>query len=473
LDVVGCFLVERIGIACERIGNPALWGAQLALIGADNVVRTVSTEAEGVGVRPGQPLSAARLLCPSLIYRPYDREAYFRAAEVVWNAVAAETSFVEPVSPELCFFDLHGSEQEKRIAALIRSIRPAVGVEVRVGIATGRFVAEMAARDAEDTVPNIVPIGMELSATASCRLDTLSDLDPATVERLRKLGVVTVGDLIDMGVDRLPKALRSVATVLIRRCQGLDSSPVLPLWPPRVETARITFDDEVGDYTRLEEAARFVAAQIANRLRTSNRCARQMTLTLEFADGTSQIEAEQVAKPVSGEKELARAALRLLKRLSPTRPVILVMLEAQQIAPASDVQLSLLDSNPGCGYLPHEREERLSKGIQFLSRRFGIASVIPLQKLHTVTKVGLRTYALGHIADQPVDVAVGQDGDPERVYRDRETTRVEAVHQVWDESVWEWGELHQHSVYRVLTEHGDLWELHQYGKSWRLRSLVD
>ena len=93
--MVACFVLELIGIACERARLPHLAGEPLALsAGEDGALCAVSLEARAYGIRPGQASTFARSLCQGLIVLPYDRETYEAAAEAVWDAVAVESSTV-------------------------------------------------------------------------------------------------------------------------------------------------------------------------------------------------------------------------------------------------------------------------------------------------------------------------------------------------------------------------------------------
>jgi len=474
--MIGCCLVPRIGIACEQRARPELVGAPLALVDSD-VVQVASMQANAVGVTPGQPLSAAKLLCPSLIVRPYDREAYLAAAEVVWNVVAEETSFVEPVSPEECLFDLDGVDQARRAVAISQAVANVVSTGVRLALAKSRFVSHNAAVNADDGAVIVITEGQELDSTVSCPLDLFPELDRANLDKLHKLGLTTVGHLVEVGRRRLPKSLQAVALLLIRRAEGLDSSPILPLWPPRSETAKVVFDEEVGDATRIDEALKHAAVDLGQKLLDKQVVSRQMSLIVQYADGTRQAEVEQMSTPAADGLGLLRAARRLLARLAPPQPIIEIVVNAEQIAAPRSMQLSLLDSNPGCGYLPHEREQRLAKGSQFLTRRFGVGTMVTGAALHQARQVNLHTYSLGKTVTgkaQEAMVIVDGMGEPSLIFRaDLGTVGVEIVNDVWDETTWEWGHLREHTVYRVLTQRGDLWELHRDGEKWRLCGLAD
>ena len=433
--MVGCLLIERIGIACERKNNSALGGQPLVLTGGDQSVLVVSDEAAKAGVRVGHALSAARLLCPTVLDRPYDEPAYLEAAEIVWDALAIETSYVEPSGPECCFIDLNGRNQDSRLADLTRTISTVIGVEVKACLAESRFVAECAARSAPGGAVVVVNAGDEAWTLSRCGLRSIPGVDVRSVERLEKLGLHTIGELFDVGERRLPKSLQSFALSLIRRSQGFDSAPVEPLWPPRAEASRVTFDDEVADLGRIEASLRQCATDIAARLAGGFTYARQLALTVGLPNAEVRALTEETGRPVADAGGLFRSALRLWSRMAIASPVVELCLEARRIAAPRSVQLSLLDGS-GSDYLPHEREQRLAAGTRFLNRRFGPSAVAPLGPMHDPRRINLWTYSLGHVADEPVTVKIGSDGVPEFVARGGRPGRRVTLHDRWTESAW-------------------------------------
>src|SRR5438270_12169838 len=99
---IACFVLLQFAILCERVRRPELLGEPVVLYGGsgkEENVQVASDEARAVGIRAGQRLSAARAFCPRLLVLPYDRPLYTEAAAHIWDALAVESSVVEPVSP--------------------------------------------------------------------------------------------------------------------------------------------------------------------------------------------------------------------------------------------------------------------------------------------------------------------------------------------------------------------------------------
>src|SRR5436190_10169620 len=111
--------MPQAGIAVERNRFTHLWGEPVALVDDTGLVAALSDEAASTGIKIGQAASGAKAFCPNLVTLPYDLEAYSHASECIWNLFAIESSFVEPVTPELCYVELtgpHALEIARRLA---------------------------------------------------------------------------------------------------------------------------------------------------------------------------------------------------------------------------------------------------------------------------------------------------------------------------------------------------------------------
>src|SRR5688500_1294947 len=143
--MIACFYMPQIGIAVERARLNHLWGEPVGLAAEDGSLAAVSDEAAPFGIKPGQDSGGAKALCRNLTVLPYDSAAYEEAAHCVWDLFAIESSFVEPVSPEICFVDLAGADAIGRAQKLAVDLAASVRIPVRIGLAHTKFVARKAA----------------------------------------------------------------------------------------------------------------------------------------------------------------------------------------------------------------------------------------------------------------------------------------------------------------------------------------
>ncbi len=475
-----CFVMDAVGIACERARLPHLIEEPFVLTDASGQICVASSEARAFGIVQGQDIQGARALCPSLIALPYDRTTYEIAARPLWDVIATESDTVEPSTPELCYAVLTGPAIVERVRHLAETISRHSGLPVRVGVGRTKFVARHAAEQNDKNQPVVsVPVGDEALLLAGLPLVRIPHLDPKARQQLERLGIRTLGDLLSLPPHRLPKALQKLGHRLLFLVHGHDADPVKPLWPPRSLCARYRFEEEVSERFFVEQALQRMAQQLADELAQGREFCREITLRVRLSDGAYLQETERLFSPQSQTLSLYATALRLLKRLRIDEALRELEIVLSELGGGSGVQLSLMDD---AGELPHERKQRLDATLVYLRKRFGPRAVIPAQLLKQARRIHLWTFPLGHLLDEPVKVATDGAGVPLRYWRkpDRRTNSPRAYHIVrvqnrWRETVWKGLNhgLEQHDAFRVETDPWGLSELHRVGIEWRLGGAVD
>jgi nucleotidyltransferase/DNA polymerase involved in DNA repair len=186
--VIVCFLFPQFGIACERARLTQLWGQPLALTGAEGSVLAISEEAQRYGIRPGQTGVSARALCQTLVTLPYDRPAYETAAHCVWDLLAMESSFVEPVSPELCFIEMVGADTADRAGRIALALGERIRITVGVGLAKSKLLARQAAQLSREGRVEIIPLGLEDQASALIPIAQVGQIDARLCQEMHRPG---------------------------------------------------------------------------------------------------------------------------------------------------------------------------------------------------------------------------------------------------------------------------------------------
>ena len=204
--MIACFYVPQAGIATER-ARLGLWGEPLALV-ADGIVVAASDEAARHGVQAQQNGTAARSLCPRLVMVPYDTAAYAEAMKSVWNALAVESSTVEPASPEIVFTEITGRDAVARIRQLAQDIAAHMHISIRVGVARSKMVAQLAALRCADGQIVVVPGGTEAEFLAPVAIAQVECIAPKVRDRLQRLGLRNFGDIQELPSRELQRQFR-------------------------------------------------------------------------------------------------------------------------------------------------------------------------------------------------------------------------------------------------------------------------
>jgi len=510
---IACYYLPDFSIACERALQPDLRGTPLALVGGDGALCALSTEAAEAGVRQGRTPSAARMFCPDLIVLPYNRPRYEEMAEPLWDRIACDSSFVEPASPEMCFAAFSGAGVYERVLAVADDIREIARTPVRTGMAFSRFTARIAAMRDPGGSPVVTPKGSEARLLATVPIEDLPQISREERERLKRLGVHVLGDVLTVQERDLYRVFRERSLLLRRLARGLDREPIRALWPPDCVEHALHLDTGITEETMLHEALRRCARHVSEKLIRRGRRCRSVSLILRSETGRTRIQTEKLQAPKSDEESLFRTALRLLGRMPPLSspwkgegertsplpspwkgegertsrlpspwkgegvgaidPPTSVILRAVVAEATDSVQRALFDENRVSDVLPHERLGRLDAAMGLVGERFGKNSVCKATGLRRAMPFQLWTYPLTRRMNESIEVATDRSGNPVRYRRNGAWWNIAHIQNRWSEAGWMHGRLEERMVFRVETFSIGLAELRRCGGEWRLTAVAD
>ena len=243
------------------------------------VVMAASYEARAFGVRSAMPVVEAHRLCPDLLAVEPRGEAYAEAGRELFEVFDAMSPRVEHHGLEETF--LEGPPELGE--ALRRRVREEVGLPVTVGVASTKIAAKMASRAAKPDGLLVLAADEERGFLDGHRIEALWGIGRATATKLHARGIATVREAAALGELELVALLgrgngRRVHALVGNR----DRTPVERGGPPRSfgSTRSLGRDD---DPPQALEAA---AERVAQRLQSSGRAGRTITLHLRFDDHT-------------------------------------------------------------------------------------------------------------------------------------------------------------------------------------------
>ena len=363
--------VQQPGLLAQAAREGRKGGASLPVavsaslpvaIAEGKLVRDASVQALQSGICVGESVTRARRLCPLLLVVPLEAVDARPLSRRLYNALARLSPTVEPDGPDAGYLALLPGEEDllcKRLARLFPGL-PA-------------------------PVFSIGPTKLAARARAESGVERLSDApassllwpaDPKVVGKLLRLGLSTFGEVAAIGEDALRYQLGpKVGTLLHRRAQGIDADPIRPLWPPKRISLRRDFAlDPIEDRACLERELARLAGRVSHELLASGRFARRVALHLATERSSRSREALPPL-PLQSEREIHRAALRLLSWIPPDAPVTGASLALSELELPAARYLSLFDATSAESLLRLERAKRL------VAERYGPRSLTTLGKL--------------------------------------------------------------------------------------------
>ena len=317
-----------------------------ASLPGENTRRTlwqVSERASIAGVRPGQLISQAVALCPSLTLLEPDPAHYDATQEELLEILSGLSPIVEPAGRGRIFVGMDGlgrlygspSRQVERVLHTLLKIfpRPLVAA-TRIGWAPGKFGAWVAAAGAGPGRAVIVP-DQELPAFLNpCPVSVLP-VDAVMTERLERLGIETLGDLVRFPSPALvgqfgPDGRRARAWAT-----GERIDPVQPYYRPQPIRASMEFHTPVGQVDTLHGALDRLLERALARLERKGRSIQGVRLGARLEGGGSWALETILREPTSQRDRIAFTIRTRMALSPPLRAVEALMVEFFQFGPAT------------------------------------------------------------------------------------------------------------------------------------------
>jgi len=232
---LACLLVPLFPLAARLRSEPDLGGEAVALLEGNGTAARIiaaSRRARRAGIRRGMSLAQARALLPKVTARGRDTVCERAAQQSLLEVAEALSPRIENAGDGEIYFDLSGLERhwpsEHDLGSALIEAAGRIGLSVRVGIASSRLAARIAAEQPDS--PTLVDSGEEAEFLAPLPLSRLS-VEARVLDRLRRWGVESIGQLADLPGNEIASRFGHAGQILHRQARGLDNHPLIPHAP--------------------------------------------------------------------------------------------------------------------------------------------------------------------------------------------------------------------------------------------------
>jgi DNA polymerase IV len=341
--------VPRFYAEAERAADASL-ADRPVIVGGDprkrGLVQGATEEALAAGVAIGMPVLDALELCRGARVCRTNMRAYRDLASRLRAIFRRATPRVEPAGLEAAYLD--GGELTEPLEDLARElqqeVRETLHLPLRVGIAPVKFVAKLAAEEADaGGIRRIAHDGIR-AFLAPLPVDRLPGVGPHTLAAFRDLGVATAGDLASAARRAVEERLGNHGLALLSAAQGHGEARLRPAPHSRSLSQESTLAASERDAVVLERVLRELAGSLAAALARERLATRRLVLKVRYGDADTVTRSQTLPRALAGADELAERGLDLLRRTQAgDRAVRLLGLAAFQLTarPRDDRQLRL------------------------------------------------------------------------------------------------------------------------------------
>ena len=338
---VCCALTPHLELAQRR----DLYGTPVVIGRWEEHVVAASEEAMTFGIATGMPLRHAEHLCPHASFLSPDEASSRHLRDLIASALYDLAPVVEVRIDGVAWLDLAGVPSgAQAIRESRRRLRTAIGLEPRLGLASGPFTARLAAAQARPG--RLLRVDDSRFFLAPLQTRVLA-LDPEQMERLDLLGLRTLGEVAAIGPRELESQLGPEGRRAVLLARGLEPDALEPWQPPLFTSAHRQFEPPVEDREALLFVSRALCGDLADELGLRGAGAKQVRVRLSFEEGAADVRESLVRHPLSSAAELFGLIGAWIKEWSPRAPITELSIELPVLEGAGRRQMRLWAGGDG------------------------------------------------------------------------------------------------------------------------------
>ena len=196
-----------------------------------------------------------------------------------------------------------------------------LGLSVSIGIGPNRLVAKMASDWHKPRGLTIVAPDQLPGLLAPLPVEKLWGIGPVTAQRLKQMGIGTIGQLQGVALLLLEKEFGAMGRHLHHASRGEDDTPV-PIYDGTREWRQMSEETTLAQDTRdvdfLGRVLLGLCDELARRLRREGYQTRTVTLKVRLEDFTTFTRSFTMPRVTDSELDLYREASRLLQQTAGT-----------------------------------------------------------------------------------------------------------------------------------------------------------
>ena len=365
--------LDTFFVSVERRLDSRLEGKPILVGGLSDrgVVAACSYETRGFGIHSGMPMKMAKELCPEAIRIKGNAGTYSKHSDLVTAIIKEHVPVFEKSSIDEFYADLTGMDRffgSYKYASKIRQkVIKETGLPISFGLSVNKVVSKVATGEAKPNNQLKIDYGLEKTFLAPLSIKKIPMVGDATYQILRNLGLRKVGTVQEMPMDVMQRVLGKNGTVIWKRANGIDHTPVIPFWERKSISNERTFDKDTIDVIKLKGLLIAMTENLAYQLRRGEKLTACIAVKIRYSDFNTY--SKQMRIPyTSADHILIPKILELFKTLYNRRLLVrLIGIRFSHLV-SGNYQINLFEDT--------EEALNLYQAMDHIRNRYGDKSVV-------------------------------------------------------------------------------------------------
>ncbi len=315
--------MDHFYTAVETRENPTLRDKPV-IVGADpkggqgrGVVSTSNYEARKAGIRSGMPISRAWKLCPEAIYLPPNFPLYISVSNEIMTIARCYADKFEQWGIDEAFLDVSTKvndfgEANAWAKQLKREISEKQGLTCSIGVGPNKLVAKIASDFQKPDGLTVVQTQEVEKFLKPLTVRRLLWVGRKTEERLKAMGINTIGDLAQYDPAVLADTFGAAGTQMYLMAHGLDRSEVEERTEVKSISHETTFEEDTADANVIFQALDEMAQEVSKEAREQHMFFKTVAIKVRFKNFETHTHAKTLQYLTNRPQDLTKNARELL-----------------------------------------------------------------------------------------------------------------------------------------------------------------
>lgn len=282
--------LDTFFVSCERLMDSSLNNRPVLIGGTSDrgVVASCSYEARKFGIHSAMPMRMARQLCPEAVIIRGNSGIYSKYSKLVTQIIKESVPLYEKTSIDEFYVDLSGMDRffgTQKIASELRArIIKESGLPISFGLSLNKTVSKIATGEAKPNNELLIQYGSEKPFLAPLSVKKIPMIGNKTYRQLCDLGIKEIGSIQQMPIELMESVFGKNGSVIWRKANGIDNSPVIPYQERKSISTERTFDKDTIDVTKLEGIITAMVENLCFQLRRANKLSSCVSIKIRYSD---------------------------------------------------------------------------------------------------------------------------------------------------------------------------------------------
>jgi len=282
--------LDSFFVSVERLTNPELNGKPVLVGGSSDrgVVASCSYEAREFGIHSAMPMRTARLLCPEAIIVRGDGEQYSNYSNLVTEIIKENVPSYEKTSIDEFYIDYTGMDRffgcYKMATELRQKIMKETNLPISFAMSANKTVSKVGTGEAKPNGQKEIPFGTEKLFLAPLSIRKIPMVGDKTYQLLRGMGIQWIRTLQDMPCELMQQVLGENGSLIWRKANGIDNSPIIPYSERKSISTERTFEKDTIDVVALKGLLIGMTEKLAYQLRDEGKLTSCVTVKIRYSD---------------------------------------------------------------------------------------------------------------------------------------------------------------------------------------------